>query len=122
MYLTVVVLNKEQDLSAVLEKFNEIGIIGATILESKGMGRKHIESEDVVFGGLRKLLFDQARVHNKTIFLVVNSREEAESIINHIENTIGTFDEPGTGIAFALPLSVTKGCLHNQFDILREQK
>ena len=50
--LMVVVLNKEEYLDEVLSGFVEIGIGGATILDSTGMGR--ILTQDIpIFAGLQ---------------------------------------------------------------------
>lgn len=109
MYLVVIVLNKEEDLNAVLEKFNEIEITGATILDSKGMGRTLAEHNNFLVGGLRKLLQEKSRVGNKTLFAVVTSKNQAETTIEEVEKIIGDFSVPGRGIAFAFPLEIIKG-------------
>ena len=52
MKLLILILNKVEKLEEVLEGFLEIGITGATVIESSGMG--HILSEEVpIFVGLR---------------------------------------------------------------------
>ena len=110
MYLLVFVLNKDEYLNQVLEYFVEIGIKGATILDSKGMGRTFMSNHDIpVVGGIRKLIFFQSRPSNKTIFSVIESKEKAVEAMELIEQKIGSLKNPGAGIAFILPLEMVKG-------------
>ena len=70
------------------------------------MGR--ILSYDVpIFAGIRELL-PGSRPFNKTIFSVVEE-EKVPKILSAVEQIIGNLDEPGTGIAFTLPVTMVKG-------------
>ncbi|NLC10700.1 MAG: hypothetical protein GX767_00415 [Firmicutes bacterium] len=109
MYLFVLVLNKTEKLNKILEKFVDIGIRGATVLDSKGMGETIMECESPVVGGLRKLIFNQCRSQNNTIFSVVESLDKADAAVKEVEKIIGSLDEPGTGIYFVISLEKVKG-------------
>ncbi len=109
MLLLVLVLNRKECLNRILTSFMEIGIKGATILDSRGMGQAFMECESPVVGGLRSLIYDQCRPSNNTIFSVVESQEKADKAIMEIEKIIGDLGKPGTGIAFTIPLGKVKG-------------
>jgi nitrogen regulatory protein PII len=106
MKLIIFILNQEEHLEEVLEAFVELGINGATILDSIGMGR--ILAHDIpIFAGFQNLLHD-SRPGNKTILSVVPEKK-VERIIQAIEQVIGSLDEPGNGLFISLPLDIIKG-------------
>jgi len=109
MYLVVIVLNKTESLNQILQKFLDIGIRGATVLDSKGMGQAFSECDNPVFGGLRSLIYNQCRPSNNTLFSVVESKEKAEEAIKSVEQIIGDLGKPGSGIAFSIALDFVKG-------------
>lgn len=106
MKLLVVILNNVEKLEEILEGFLEIGITGATIVESVGMGQ--ILSEEVpIFAGL-KFMFSGARPHNKTIFSVIKDEKE-EQAINIIKQVLGDLEQTGTGIVWTMPIDRVEG-------------
>ncbi len=109
MYVLVLVLNRTECVNKILESLLKIGIKGATVLDSKGMGQAFMECESPVFGGLRSLIFNQCRPSNQTLFSVVESKEKVELAIAEIEKITGSLGKPGTGVVFALPLEIVKG-------------
>ncbi len=113
MYLMVIIINKKETVNRILEMLYKIGIGGATIFESRGMGQTFMDCESPVVGGLRTLLYDQCRPNNTTILSVVESLEKYDQAIEEIEKITGSFDEPGTGIACVFPLARLKGFSHN---------
>ncbi len=109
MYLMVLVLNQKEYLNPVLERLLGIGISGATIVDSKGMGREFMECESPVMGGLRKLIYDQCRPENVTVYSVVKDEETIDQAVAEIESIVGDLSQPGKGVFFALPLARVKG-------------
>jgi nitrogen regulatory protein PII len=106
MKLLILILNKVEKLEEILEGFIEIGISGATIIDSIGMG--HVLSEEVpIFAGLR-FMFAGARPHNKTILSVIKDEKEAEALAL-IKKILGDLNEPGTGIVFTISLDRVEG-------------
>ncbi|MCD5397947.1 hypothetical protein LR003_03340 [candidate division NPL-UPA2 bacterium] len=107
MQLLVLVINQEEYLDEILSAFVEVGISGATIVDSVGMGR--ILAHDIpIFAGLRHLL-EGNRPYNKTIFAVVNDDKKVEEAITVFEEICGSLDKPGTGFLFTLPVTRAKG-------------
>ena len=106
MKLLILILNKVEKLEEVLEGFLEIGITGATIIDSVGMG--HIVSEEVpIFAGLR-FMFAGARPHNKTILSAIKDEKE-QAAVDLIKKILGDINRPGTGIVFTIPIDRVEG-------------
>ncbi len=106
MKLLVLILNKVEKLEEVLEGFLEIGITGATIIDTVGMG--HILSEEVpIFLGLR-FMFTGAKPHNKTILSTIKDEKEDQAI-ELLKKVLGDLNQPGTGIVFTLPVDRVEG-------------
>jgi len=103
----VFVLNREEELEEILSGFLEIGIAGATIIDSMGMGR--ILAYDIpIFAGLRGML-SGGRPHNKTIFSVLPDKGTYDQAAELIEDICGSLEDPGNGILFAIPLRDVRG-------------
>jgi hypothetical protein len=109
MQLFVFVLNRTEYLERLLEKFCESGLKGATVLESTGMARILLNSDDDVpmFAGLRALLNPERR-QSKTIFMVLKD-EQVDTARNIVNKVTGGLDAPDSGIMFALPLTMVEG-------------
>jgi nitrogen regulatory protein PII len=106
MKLLVLFLNKVEKLEEVLEGYVEIGITGATVLDSVGMG--HILCEEVpIFAGLR-FMFAGAKPHNKTVISVIKDEKEEEAF-RVLEKILGDLNKPGTGIVFTFALDRVEG-------------
>ena len=106
MKLVIFVLNKEEYLNEILEAFVELGISGATVIDTVGMAR--ILAHDIpIFAGFRNLL-QESRPGNKTIFSAVDEKK-IPLMIKTLEQILGDLDEPGTGVFFSIPLDFVKG-------------
>ena len=111
MYALFIVLNKAECLNEILINMKDIGITGATIVDSVGAGRlrKSIGKEIPLIGSFMKAL-DTGIANNKTLFTVVENREKLESIMERVEKICGgDMSKPDTGIMFAVPIEVSKG-------------
>ena len=109
MKLVVIFLNKIEYLEDLLSAFLEIGVGGATVVDSTGMGR--IISYNIpIFAGLRDA-FPGSSPGNKTILTVVEE-EMVEQIATVVQDTCGSFEEPGTGLMFSLPVENVYGFKH----------
>ena len=105
--LMIFVLNSEELLEEVLSGFIEIGIGGATIIDSMGMGRV-LSQEIPIFAGLQGML-SGGRPNNKTILSVLPDREKFDQAADLIEDVCGSLEKPGAGILIALPLEAVRG-------------
>ncbi|HUF27545.1 MAG TPA: P-II family nitrogen regulator [Gemmatimonadaceae bacterium] len=106
MQLLVAVINHEERVDDILAGFIELGITGATVIASKGMGR--VLSTDVpIFAGLRSLSA-RSRPGNQTLFCVVDD-QKVDAAISLIREICGNLEAPGTGIVFTVPVSTVIG-------------
>jgi nitrogen regulatory protein P-II 1 len=101
MQLLVAVINHEERVDEILSGFVELGITGATIIESRGMGRV-LSREVPIFAGLREL-DSRSRANNRMIFCVADDPKIDEAIAM-IQEVCGGLDEPGVGILFTVPV------------------
>lgn len=103
--LLVMVLNDRDRLDEILTGLLELGVAGATILDSEGMGR--ILSDAIpVFGGLQAAVVDRPR--NLTILSVVD-QARVDPVITHVQQVLGDLSAPSTGIVFVLPVEHVVG-------------
>ena len=107
MHLLIAVINQEEKLEDVLAGFLEIGITGATVVNSEGMGRL-LASEIPIFAGLAALQ-RRTRPRNQTVFSVIEDDDKVERAFALLQEVCGNLGEPGTGIAFTLPVTRVLG-------------
>jgi hypothetical protein len=111
LQLLILVLNQEEYLDDVLSAFVELGITGATIIDSVGMGEVLVHDVPI-FAGLRHLLGGE-RPYSKTIFAVIEDGKFAE-VAAIIEEICGPFESPGGSILLTLPIIEIRGGKHGQ--------
>lgn len=105
MNILFLVLNKTEYLDEILDGFVDIGVKGATILDSQGMGSALSKSEkDTPFFGGLKALLDNARPYNKTVFTVIEDEETLNKAVKEVKRILGNINEPGVGLMFTLPV------------------
>lgn len=107
MQLLIAVINQEEKLEDVLAGFLEIGVTGATVLHSEGMGRL-LASEVPIFAGLAALQ-RRTRPRNQTLFAVIDDPRKVDAALALLDDVLGSLDQPGTGIAFTIPVSRVVG-------------
>lgn len=105
MKLVFVVLNNVELLEEIIEYMVERDVRGGTVLDSVGMGR--ILAYDIpIFAGFREMMVG-SRVNNRTLMTTIpdNIFDDFMEGLDRIVN----FDEPGTGVAFAVDIYKTYG-------------
>ena len=103
MHLLIAVVNQEEKLEEVLSGFLEIGITGATVVNSEGMGRL-LSSEVPIFAGLEAFAH-RTRPRNQMLFSVIAEDEKVDRALRLLQEVCGSFDEPARGIAFTVPVT-----------------
>ncbi len=111
MELLVIVLNKTEFLSEILQGFVEKGIKGATIIDSAGMG--HLIANHFPFFASYADLSGSNENHSKTIFTVVNSCDEKDNAVNVVEEVLGDITKPDSAFLFSVPVNFVKGITIN---------
>lgn len=110
MNVLFIVLNKIEYLDEILDSFVDIGVKGATVLDSQGMGSvitNNGESEPF-FGAIRAFL-DNSRPYNKTIFTVIEDEKILEEAVKTVKAIVGDINKPGKGMMFTLPVNNVYG-------------
>ena len=106
MRLLVAVIHDLEKLDEVLSGFVELGITGATLLDSEGMGS--VLSQDVpIFAGLQTLI-SGSRPRNRLLLSVV-PLDRVKPAVDLLQDISGGLDAPATGIVFTLPVDEVFG-------------
>jgi len=117
MYALFIVLNDVNQLDEILERFVKVGVRGATVLDSQGMGGAMVHGPNrniPLFGSLRSLM-DSARPYNKTIFSVLESEEMVEKVVGAVQDVFDDKPATGLGFMFSVPIGKVYGmCRKNQ--------
>ena len=101
MKLLFIVLNSTDKLEEVLEGLIEVGVTGATVVDSVGMG--HIVEGIPLFAGMRSI-FRSAKPHNNTIFSVIRDNQ-ADETLQMLSKTLCAAEKGrSAGIAFTVPI------------------
>ena len=105
--LLVAVIPDPAKLEEILTGFLELGIRGATIIESKGMG-KLLGHDIPAFAGLQSLI-SGSRPENRTLFSVIDDPGKVEAALRLLQESSGDAGSPATGIAFTIPVRHVQG-------------
>lgn len=111
MYVLFVVLNQPEHLGEIVRKLKDVGINSATIIDSVGTAqlKKSMGKEIPFIGSLMRSL-DEIGDNNKTMFTVVDGKQQAVKIMDEIEKICGgDMSKPGTGIMFTIPIDMVRG-------------
>lgn len=101
MELVVIICNQPDRLNLILELLAEEGVPGGTVIQSEGMGK--LISADAPLLARYGHLFSGVRSHNHTILSLVETAEQASSLLRLLEcREDGVLDG---GLAFSVPLS-----------------
>lgn len=110
MQVLVMVLNQVDSLEDILDAMNNIGIKGATVIDSQGMARVlggNNPEKLPLFGSLSMFINDN-RPYNKTIFVVLRNNQVTDAI-DAIKSVVGDLTKPDVGIVFTLPVGHVEG-------------
>lgn len=108
--MLIFVLNNVNHLEEILNEFTKSGIKGATVIDSTGMNRvlhSGYNDEVPLFGSL-KILMNERRPFNKTIYTVIKD-EQVETAISSIKKIVGDLSKPDVGIVFTIPVNFIEG-------------
>ncbi len=111
MKMLVFVLDNVDKLDPLLTELSKQGLRGATIINSTGMARSLYSTGSVMMRSL-KILLDSEHEENKTIFTVVDKKQE-QIFYQAVDKIIGPLSEPGTGIIFTLPIDSVGGLVQS---------
>ena len=104
--LLVAVINDPEKLDEILSGFLELGVTGATVVNSEGMGRL-LSHDTPIFAGLQTLI-SGSRPQNRMIFSVVPELL-VDPVLELLQEICGSLTSPATGIVFVLPVTRVVG-------------
>ncbi len=108
MKLVVYVMNQTDLLDEFLHELNEHDVKGATIMNSTGMARKLVQTEEWEFIGSLRSLYNNPRKESNVIFIVVED-EKTQIVYDVIKKVCGDLNKPHSGIVFTMPIDNVRG-------------
>ena len=103
MHLLIAVIENEDLLDELITGWMDLGITGATVIETTG-ALQLITQHVPIFAGLRSLTSGGGR-HNNSIFTAIDNKETLNSAIAFMEDLFRKTEKPHQGIYFVAPLS-----------------
>jgi len=120
IYLLIVILDDLRLMPELLRTWKEIGVPGATILESAGAYRTSTWLSRVGLGALDRL-FEAEEVRRRTLLVAIEGDELLAQAIAEAERVVGGFDRPDSGLLLVLPVAQVRG-LHKVQPKPRQEK
>jgi nitrogen regulatory protein PII len=105
-YLVVLIVDNPDDCPEILESWREMGVSGATILDSTGMGRikkAGLLDDFPLMPRLQDFLEVREEPH-RTILSVVEDETLVDRMAAAAQHLIGDLNEPHTGFMFVVPV------------------
>jgi nitrogen regulatory protein PII len=114
--MVMLVMERFGKTTEVMDAWQEAGVSGITVWESRGIGRMHEDArlfDDLpIIPSLSTLLQAREEEH-RTIFTLVDGDEMVDKLIDVTEEITGGLDGPNKGILLVLPVLRTVGVLPN---------
>lgn len=102
MYLLIAVINDEAVLDELITGWLDIGVTGATVMETTDV-LQLISHNIPIFAGFRSLT-SGGMTHNKTLFTAIESREALDQAVSYLETLCHETEKPHQGVYFVVPL------------------
>ncbi len=99
--LMVIILDQAELIDELLTGFLDIGVPGATIVESRGMG-SIIRKDMPIFAGLASLFPEHT---GSRMVLSVVEDDKADDVFELVEELVGQTDTAHSAICFTLPVA-----------------
>ena len=112
MYLILLVLNNPDKLEDLLIAWEESGVQGATVLFSTGLGRiRQMDAwrDDMPLIPSLRDFYEVPENMNRTVFTVVNTEAQVDSVVEATEKVVGDLDENESGLLLVLPVARSYG-------------
>ncbi|MCQ3936998.1 MAG: hypothetical protein DPW18_08140 [Chloroflexi bacterium] len=107
MYLVTFVLHNPDLLEELLEAWNKIGVRGATVLFSSGMGRlrqKRGMRDDVPLIPSLDDFYEASETLSRTLFTVIEDEGMIDRILAVTQQLVGDLNKPDTGLLVVTPV------------------
>ena len=111
MYVLFIVLNEVEYLSDIIKKMKEVGLRGATVLESRGSSE--IIENDLYTASLLASLVNAYEGRNKAsrvVFSLIEREEQVKKAMDEVQKILGgDLKKPNLGMMFVLPVTHMRG-------------
>ncbi len=110
-HMVFLVVDDVEQCPAILDAWEEAGVLGVTILASTGLGRVRkagLRDDLPLLPNIRDL-FESEEVQHRTLFSVVEEQAMVDKMVGAVERIIGDLDDPHTGFLFVIPVSQVFG-------------
>ena len=102
MYLLIAVINDEELLDELITGWLDIGVTGATVVETTDL-LQLISHHIPIFAGFRSLT-SGGMYHNRTLFTAIEDRKVLDQAIAFLETLCREKEKPHQGVYFVTPL------------------
>jgi nitrogen regulatory protein P-II 1 len=102
MYLLIAVINDEELLDELITGWLDIGITGATVVETTDL-LQLISHHIPIFAGFRSLTSGGIH-HNRTLLTAIENRKVLDQAIAYLETLCRETEKPHQGVYFVTPL------------------
>ncbi|MFM8322945.1 MAG: P-II family nitrogen regulator [Chloroflexota bacterium] len=105
-FLVVTIIDDPDLCPEVLDAWKAIGVSGATVFESTGMGRmmrSGLREDFPLIPSLEDFLSEREEPH-RTMMSVVKDEATVERMVEAAQRIVGNFNLPNTGICFVVPV------------------
>jgi len=106
--LFLIILDRAELIDDLLTGFLDIGVPGATVLESRGMG-SIIRKDMPIFAGLASLFPDTT---GSRVILSVMPEPLVDRVFELVEEVVGQIDQPNSAVCVTLPVDQFRGIRH----------
>ena len=110
--LIVAILTDLQACHDVVRLWEELGVPGATILDSVGMRllkERQSHRDDLPLMPSLRSVMELEEYNHRTIFSVVPDEFNVDELIRRTEGLVGDFEAPHTGLIFVTPVLEVRG-------------
>lgn len=109
MYMVMFVLDQPDLLNRVLKAWEDVGITGATIVESSGFFRQKERRKLLTGRYILPVVQEGIEKGNISLFSIVADEQQARAALQAVETVTGDLSQPNTGVFSAWPLEFVKG-------------
>lgn len=118
MYLVIFILHNVDLLDDILNAWEAVGISGATVLRSYGLGRVRkigLREDLPIFPSLENML-ESEEEFSRTLITIVESRPTVDKVVAATTSITGDLNLPDTGILAVLPVEQVYGLQNRKYD------
>ncbi|MGI6734835.1 MAG: hypothetical protein ACOX3C_01425 [Bacilli bacterium] len=107
MQILFIVLNDLSYLDRILEKFIDLQVRGATIIDSQGMAAAIMQNEGLLslLAGPFARSLENDQKSSKTIFTVIPETEKVSQVVKAVQDIVAGCKKQVVGFMFTLPVS-----------------